>query len=196
MISTALLSLTLLSAQLTAQPAFAVASIKPSETAENGYVRWFPGGRLRVEHLRLHFLIRLALTCDRFHMATHCESRELPVYILTLDKTGSRLRTSAPDHVQRLDLTSECVLRRFTVAAAPSSSIARNLPAQLKQTVVDRTGLKGEFDGAAEWSGDFTDLDSGGPSLFTALNAGRAAGHRQRARCYGQAQRFHQSIGI
>ena len=41
-------------------PAFAVASIKPSTPEENGYVRWFPGGRLRAAHVPLRFLIRFA----------------------------------------------------------------------------------------------------------------------------------------
>ena len=80
-----------------------------------------------------------------------------------------RLRKSAPDHVLRLSLTSNGGLRKFTFAAAPSSSIARKLGGQLKQTVIDRTGLQGEFDGAAEWSDDLTDIDSDGPSLFTAV---------------------------
>ncbi len=221
MIPPALLSLSLLFAQNptplpTAKPAFAVASIKPSETGENGYVRWFPDGRLRVEHLPLQFLIRFAwdlsddrirggpkwisdelfdieatpdallppepdsgnqqvrlmlqaLIHERFHMATHFELRELPAYVLTVDKRGLRLRKSAPDDVLRLSLTSNGGLRKFTFAAAPSSSIARKLGGQLKQTVIDRTGLQGEFDGAAEWSDDLTDIDSDGPSLFTAV---------------------------
>jgi uncharacterized protein (TIGR03435 family) len=216
MTSTVLLWLTLLSAQDLAKPAFAVASIKPSKQAGNGSVRWFPGGRLRAEHVPLRFLIRFAwdlsedritggpkwvsdelfdieatpdvlltpepnngnkqvrlmlqaLICDRFHMVSDFESRELPVYVLTVDKRGLRLRKSAPEHVQHVDLTSNGGLRKFTFASAPSSSIARNLSAQLKQTVIDRTGLQGEFDGVVEWSGDLSDVDSGGPSLFTAV---------------------------
>jgi uncharacterized protein (TIGR03435 family) len=221
MIPTALLSLSLLFAQNsaplpTAEPAFAVASIKPSETAENGYVRWFPGGRLRVAHLPLQFLIRFAwdlsddritgapkwisdelfdieatpdallarepnngnkqvrlmlqaLIGERFHMATHFELRELPAYVLTVDKRGLRLRKSAPEHMQHVELTSNGGLKKFTFASAPSSSIARDLSRQLRQTVVDRTGLQGEFDGAVEWSADLSDIDSDGPSLFTAL---------------------------
>jgi uncharacterized protein (TIGR03435 family) len=216
MTSIALLSLSILFAQNPTQAAFAVASIKPSETADNGYVRWFPGGRLRAEHVPLQFLIRFAwdlpndriagapkwvsyelfdieatpdillpgepkngnqqvrlmlqaLIHERFHMETHFESRELSVYVLTVDKKGLRLEKSAPDQVQHVDLTSNDGLRKFTFASAPSTSIARNLSAQLKQTVIDRTGLTGEFDGTVEWSNDLTDVDSGGPSLFTAV---------------------------
>jgi len=71
-----------------------------------------------------------------------------------------------PRHV---DLKSDGSLRKFTFASSPSSSIARNLSAQLTQTVVDHTGLQGEFDGTLEWSTDLADVDSTGPSIFTAV---------------------------
>jgi len=41
-------------------PQFAVASVKPSASDQGGYLRWFPGGRLRAEHVPLRFLIRFA----------------------------------------------------------------------------------------------------------------------------------------
>jgi uncharacterized protein (TIGR03435 family) len=223
MTRTAALWLSLLSAQyalraqsIAAKPAFAVASIKLSEPTENGYVRWFPGGRMRAEHVPLRFLIRFAwdlpedritggpkwisdeffdieatpdalltpepnngngqvrlmlqtLIADRFHLACHLESRELPVYVLTVAKSGLRLRQSAPGGVQQVDVTSDGSLRKFTFLSSPFSSIVRNLSGQLKQTVVDHTGLQGEFDGTLEWSADLTDFDSAGPSIFTAV---------------------------
>ncbi len=109
------------------------------------------------------------LVAERFHMACHFESRELPVYVLTVARSGLRVKPSAPGGVQHLDVTADGSLRKFTFVSSPASAIARNLSAQLKQTVVDQTGLQGQFDGAMEWATDLADVDSAGPSLFTAV---------------------------
>ena len=93
----------------------------------------------------------------------------MPVYVLIVSKGGPHLKHAAPDLVQRVDATSDGSLRKLTFASSPISSLARNLARQLKQTVIDRTGLQGQFDGTLEWSTDLTDVDSTGPSIFTAV---------------------------
>jgi uncharacterized protein (TIGR03435 family) len=196
------------------EPAFAVASIKPSTPEENGYVRWFPGGRLRAAHVPLRFLIRFAydlaedrlaggpkwvsgdffdveatpgellpaepnndnapqrlmlrrLLRERFHLECHFESRTLPVLVLSVGKGGPNLAMSPPDRVLRVDIKNNAAARTFVFEGAPSSNIARNLSAQLQQTVLDRTGLTGHYEGKLEWSLDMDDASL--PSIYSAL---------------------------
>jgi uncharacterized protein (TIGR03435 family) len=46
--------------------------------------------------------------------------------------------------------------------------LASNLSSRFDRPVVDQTGVPGKFDFTLEWSPDETG-DSGGPSIFTAL---------------------------
>jgi uncharacterized protein (TIGR03435 family) len=200
------------------EPSFAVASIKPSTSEENGYVRWFPGGRLRAAHVPLRFLIRFAydlaedrltggpkwvsddffdveatpgdllpaepnndntpqrlmlrrLLRERFHLGCHFESRTLPVLVLSVGKGGPNLVSSPPDRALHIDVKNNGAARTFVFEGAPSSNIVRNLSGQLKQTVLDHTGLTGHYEGKLEWSFDMDDApaDASFPSLYSAL---------------------------
>lgn len=199
-------------------PAFAAASIKRSTPEENGYIRWFPGGRLRAEHVPLRFLIRFAydlaedrltggpkwvtddlfdveatpgellpvepkndnsphrlmlrrLLADRFHLECHFESRILPVYVLSVAKGGPNLGVSPPDRALRVDVKNDGAAHTWAFEGAPASYIARNLSGQLKQTVVDRTGLTRHYEGKLEWSSETVDApsDVSLPSIYSAL---------------------------
>jgi uncharacterized protein (TIGR03435 family) len=126
-----------------------------------------------------------ALLADRFQLKLHRETKDLPVYALVIAPTGSKLQvwteggTGGPSLSVRRDEAgnSEIVGRRL-----PLSSLLRVLSRQVRRTVLDKTGLKDDYDFKITYAPDLAlqpefaaaEADSlsaggGGPSLFTAL---------------------------
>ena len=139
------------------------------------------------------------LLADRFRLAVHTETREMPIYVLSTtraDRTlGPRLRES--------DVTCAREARAFVPGGTPGSplscgdfrlgartltargmamrSLARLLGDRAGRPVVDRTGLGAVYDVEVEWSSDLglqqappasagaAELAPDGLSLFTAL---------------------------
>ena len=111
-----------------------------------------------------------ALLEDRFHLALHSETRDLPVYEMAAAKGGIKLQTSKD---------GSCVTRS-TVFGLPApgqtppnfcgnimmsprhisgngisvEQITTALSNALQRTVVDKTGLTGTFDVRVEWTPD------------------------------------------
>ncbi len=129
---------------------------------------------------------------DRFGVRTHRDSRELPVYALTLARSDGRfgpdLRrpdrdycAEAMDRQQRglpaLPLVpgqpARCQMRGgpgvLTVRSMPLSAMAGQISEPVGRMVIDRTGLEGVFDLDLKWTSDQGGADPSGPSLFTAL---------------------------
>jgi bla regulator protein blaR1 len=85
---------------------------------------------------------------DHFNLAQHPETRNLPVYELVVDQGGSKLQESSGPHQMRLgkgELTSQ---------GTPLSFLADQLSIRLGRTVVDKTGLKGEYAFSLHWTPD------------------------------------------
>jgi uncharacterized protein (TIGR03435 family) len=120
-----------------------------------------------------------ALLVDRFQVKVHTETKTLPVYELVVVKDGPKFKESAPEGspedkspngvgrgsmtVQNTDLTGHAI---------PLASLANMLTDQLHRTVLDKTGLTGQYDLLLKWTADdATDAspDSSTPSIFTAL---------------------------
>jgi uncharacterized protein (TIGR03435 family) len=153
-----------------------VAKIADADLDEKGMV---PGPQ---------FMLRVqSLLEDRFKMATHWETRELPVYALvvaTEGKLGPKLKV----HGGECDRArgggppppgapaANCGTRtNMTPAAAKISgsgitmqTFARNLAGGTGRNVVDKTGLTGSYDLELEFTPEQT-ADNIGPSLFTAM---------------------------
>jgi uncharacterized protein (TIGR03435 family) len=126
---------------------------------------------------------------ERFKAAVHGETRDLPVYFLTVAKNGSKLKAgpclkrepntpAPPDQPQ----TSFCGYTRvgngiIKATALRIEYLTDALSGILKRKVLDRTGLAGEFDIDLKWTPDInTTVNSqeaaapeGGPSIFTAI---------------------------
>jgi uncharacterized protein (TIGR03435 family) len=145
------------------------------------------------------------LLADRFKLVVHWDTRELPIYALVVARPDGRLgpniRPAAVDcaavsaasaaaakegktiTVNPPDKVA-CGMRnsagRFQFGGNPLSLFANGLANQLARTVVDRTGLTGN------WDFEFTftperirqqalagnapaDVDANGPSIFTAI---------------------------
>jgi uncharacterized protein (TIGR03435 family) len=109
-------------------------------------------------------LMLQALLQDRFHLTTHHEKREIPVYILTVGKNGPRLKQS-PAGSDRLKVGDGRVVEFHGLAGTQSilgpdgtprmrmtfqaSSIQEAIDAlswMIDKPVLDRTGFKGEYD--------------------------------------------------
>ena len=107
-----------------------------------------------------------ALLADRFKLAVHQESRDLPIYALVLARSdGSPVRASSRRRLRTARLAlpppraadiAPCSMQmtdgRMQARAFDLSQLATNLGPSAGRFVVDRTGLKGRFDIDLEWT--------------------------------------------
>jgi uncharacterized protein (TIGR03435 family) len=105
-----------------------------------------------------------ALLADRFKLATHTETRELPIYSLVVAKGGANLG-ALQDSGTSINRGSD----RIEVQTSNSvSTLAEQLSMIVGRDVVDKTGIAGRYNLKLQWTPDDAAADSG-PSLFTAL---------------------------
>jgi uncharacterized protein (TIGR03435 family) len=116
-----------------------------------------------------------SLLKERFQLAAHRATKELPIYALVQTRNGAKL-------VEARDENSEVSMRiegpgKMTGVKATMSMLASTLSRPLQRKVIDETGLKGSYSfellfvperkpGAP---GAETAPESDGPSIFTAL---------------------------
>jgi uncharacterized protein (TIGR03435 family) len=110
-----------------------------------------------------------AVLADRFKLKTHPETREQPIYSLTIAKGGPKLKESHPaagapsspgmKESSNGHLVGENVL---------ISELVSELTQTVDRTVEDRTGLAGRYDFRLDWAPD-DDSNNLKPSLFTAI---------------------------
>ncbi len=135
-----------------------------------------------------------ALLVDRFKLTLHRESKELPVYDLVIAKKGPKLQEAkagdtypngieggGPHMIQIR--TGQLIGQALSIA-----DLVRQLSRPLGRTVLDKTGLTGNYDFNLKWTPDESQLpmldgtESGqqgtgyaaapastGPSIFTAI---------------------------
>lgn len=121
-------------------------------------------GRLQKE-----MMVRALLT-DRFKLATHFETRQLPVYELVVRKGGPKLGEA------KLEGTSVNHWRdHLEVQGGNSTSLlAEELAKEVGRPVIDKTGIEGRYDLKVRWTPDGattagTSAADAPPSIFTAL---------------------------
>ncbi len=112
-----------------------------------------------------------ALLAERFKLALHKETRQLPIYVLVVAKNGPKIHA-----VENGQPRTSGRAGRFEATKIPMQHFADLLARFMHQQVVDETGLAGVFDFTLEWSPDEMKaeamLPTGGtaaPSIFTAL---------------------------
>ena len=129
-----------------------------------------------------------ALLANRFKLALHHETKDLPSYALEVGESGSKLQPSkyadypdaakGPDGkgIHRMMMMQQDGSGQVMGIAAQKSSLpefALQLSMQLGKKVVDKTGLTGQYDFNLHWSQAAADNDASdsaaGPSLFTAI---------------------------
>jgi uncharacterized protein (TIGR03435 family) len=116
---------------------------------------------------------------DRFHLTFHHELKNLPVYELVVVKTGAKFKettaaeTASEDGVNGVRAGGTSIHNRDLVATGVSmASFAATMSSQLHRIVVDKTGLKGNYNLTLQWAPDDgapQAPDATLPSIFTAL---------------------------
>ena len=101
-------------------------------------------GRLSAEQF---YAMVKALLADRFQLKIHSETKEMPVYALLVGKNGSKLiaHNNALPSPEKAGAGRSYI--RFTTTA-----IAKMLSWEVGRPVVDKTGLRGEYDFKLEWA--------------------------------------------
>jgi uncharacterized protein (TIGR03435 family) len=130
-----------------------------------------------------------SLLAERFQLALHRETREMPGYTLGVAKGGPKLKEAKPDEVRK-GLWQQGG-GPLTGQAASMQTLAQTLAMRLGRPVTDRTALTGAYDFTLTWTPDESEQgglqsalanlppeiaaqlsrnrDPNGPSLFTAI---------------------------
>lgn len=110
---------------------------------------------------------------DRFKIAMHSEPRVVAHYELVLAKGGPKMKEAKPEATGLLRFGSPTVAR-VASDKMPMFRFVMLLSRQLRQAVLDKTGLTGSYDLNLEWTPDSAasnpDAPSG-PSVFTAIQS-------------------------
>jgi uncharacterized protein (TIGR03435 family) len=93
------------------------------------------------EQLRL--MVRTLLT-DRFKLAFHRETKEMPAYVVTIAKGGHKMTPSEGDGEMQVKPTGKGVTVAFTHVTL--SQLTEMASSPLEGVVIDQTGLKGAWD--------------------------------------------------
>lgn len=104
-----------------------------------------------------------ALLADRFSLRLHSESKEMPVYALVVAKGGLRLTPSVGQGPEVRGGRGRLTARNVTMGMLAAQLSGR----VLGRSVLDQTGVSGQFDINLEWTPD--ENPDGGPSIFAAL---------------------------
>jgi uncharacterized protein (TIGR03435 family) len=110
------------------------------------------------------------ILAGRFKLVAHHETRELPIYQLTIGKKGSKLKESTPGDpasaIPRIIFGSG----KVTATYGSLSLFITPLSRQLGRVIVDKTGLTGKYDFTLEWTPEgAAPTDQSGPDIFTAI---------------------------
>jgi uncharacterized protein (TIGR03435 family) len=114
-------------------------------------------------------LMLQALLADRFKLTLHRETKELPVYALTVAKGGPKFKTSETAS----GITTNSNRTQWHVVAKGSMErFAEFLTREAGRPVLDKTGLTGTYEMTLDWAPDGAPVANDAaplPSLFTAL---------------------------
>jgi bla regulator protein blaR1 len=150
----------------------------------------FPPGP---QHDQLGLMLQ-SLLADRFKLKLSQETKQLPMYALVVAKDGPNLHEAKPDNTYADGITDIHGLPagphrgarqsgHLVVQSLPMSTVTKILSEQLGRTVLDKTGLTGEYDFTLDWTPDENHAAAGGqqdlstpslhespgPSIFAAI---------------------------
>jgi bla regulator protein BlaR1 len=146
---------------------------------------------LRGQAPQLELMLQATLA-ERFDLRLHRETKQIPVYALTLVKKGSKLKEASGEMIQLKDGTSvknqsllwtpaplpdgtrsDHLIRMF-VRDQSMQGLVDSLSRLMDRPVLDRTGLKGTFDITMDYemdtdAGDRPGANITGPGMFSAF---------------------------
>jgi uncharacterized protein (TIGR03435 family) len=120
------------------------------------------------------------LLAERFKLAVHWETRELPVYALVVAKKGPLLHPTKEldGHSGSSSNNGDLTVHGVTLVQM-ADVLTQELSSELGRVVIDKTGIQGRYDCALEWRRDTGRMSDGtdgsaaptdsGPSIFTAI---------------------------
>jgi len=112
-----------------------------------------------------------ALLAERFHLAVHRESKEMPAYALVVAKSGPKLQQVEPGGTSMND-NEDNSSRRITAERVSMAALAEALARIVEHPVVDRTGLQGVYSLKLQYTPDNAKSDgpdAAGTSIYAAL---------------------------
>ena len=119
------------------------------------------------------------LLADRFKLAVHWDTKEVPVYALILAKGGPKFAATKESDGHSGTSSGNGRLTATDVTMARfAETLTQILSRELGRIVVDKTGLDGKYDLKLNWSPDneaeaygsaTSNASAPGPSIFTAL---------------------------
>jgi uncharacterized protein (TIGR03435 family) len=116
------------------------------------------------------------LLADRFKLAVHWETRNLPVYAIVVSKSGAKLQPTTSPSGSSTSKRGNLLTAKGVDMARLAQVLTRIASSDLGRVVVDKTGLAGRYDFTLKWTPDFgqssaaaTDPADSGPSIFTAV---------------------------
>ena len=122
------------------------------------------------------------LLADRFKLAVHWETRELPVYALVVAKNGPHVHEAKElDGNSHTSASTGQFTARGVTMADMARTLTQELSGELGRVVIDKTGIAGQYDVVLKWTPDSgtASTSSGadstalpvdsGPSIFTAI---------------------------
>lgn len=108
------------------------------------------------------------LLADRFKLAVHRESKELPVYVLSVAESGPKLQEAKPGEIGPVATIGRSGPAgggrmmvgqgMLTAQAVPIAEFAHILSVQLHRPVLDKTGLTAKYDISLQWTPGPTQL--------------------------------------
>jgi len=106
-----------------------------------------------------------ALLTDRFKLAVHRETKALPGYALVIAKNGPKLQeASGTEGIE--GQWSSTAQNRLSFRRTPMSMLVEYLSETLGCSVVDHTGLKGDYNFKFQWTSVATGADTAaGPEM-------------------------------
>jgi uncharacterized protein (TIGR03435 family) len=125
-----------------------------------------------------------AMLEERFHVKVHVEVKELPVYDLVVTKDGPKFKESPPEPAAdpetpkkpsdrgNMSVNSHNGNSELTTNAVPMLDLVSSLSNMVDRTVIDKTGLKGEYDIHLKYTSENAPQplpDDAPPVLFTAI---------------------------
>lgn len=114
------------------------------------------------------------LLVDRFGLKFHREQKELPMYAITVAKTGVKMPVSKKPEAEGPDFNVNGGAHRRVLNCTNTTMDEFALGLQsffLEKPVVDQTGLKGRYDFTLTWNPDLGDDGEAAdvPSIYTAF---------------------------